>query len=396
MGLRNRFQKVCGLWRPARLLSRYLLLPRAGLSLVVIRSVGYAASAYVVRLLQTGPMRERRRITIQDVARESGFAASTVSRVLNNNDYSSQLARQRVLEAVGRLDYKANHVARGLRWSKTMTIGLLLSDLANPIYMEFIRGAEHQAQASGYALLIADGQNSPEIQLKMLENLYDRRVDALLLRGPITTGDRLDRYIGDGIPIYPEARAGQSGGIRLEDPRDEADASREAIEHLLRLGHQRFAFFTRGRNTRDDRIELAREVLRAGELPSSALSVHIVDSAEEAKSSLAALSAASIPPTAFVVGAHVLAPLVLGAMRTVGLRLPADASFVCYGDSAWASAYDPPLSVIRFDYYRDGRLAVETVLAALEGAADRVPQRIPAVFVDRASCGPVSAGRRKG
>ncbi len=329
-------------------------------------------------------------ITIQDVAREAGVGVSTVSRVINGSDYASPQTRERVRRAVEQLGYHPSPAARGLRQAKTYTIGVLLADLANPVYTEVLRGVEHAAQEAGYGVLIADGQASEEAQARMLRSLYERRVDALFLRGPVVPSPMLARFLDDGIPVFP--RVGRSGeDLTIEDPREEDAAALAAYQHLLDLGHGTIAFVSRSRTSRvEHRVQFLRDLaLRAG-LPSEAVAHYTADGPDECHVAVRrAMEGQST--TAFVAGNHIVAPYVLAAIHAAGLRIPKDVSFLCFGDSAWALAHDPPISVVRFDYYEAGRRAAISLLKQLgESRLLHVPiaEFDPAEFIARRSTGP--------
>jgi LacI family transcriptional regulator len=328
--------------------------------------------------------RRANRVTIQDVARAAGVAVSTVSRALNGSNYTSEATRRRVLAAAEALDFKANPSARGLRSSQTHTIGVLLSDLANPIFADFLRGAEHAAQARGYELLIADGQNSAEVQSRMLKTLHERRIDALIMQGPVLSTDYLGRFSAEGVPVHPPLGA---GAAEPDPPRDESAANLAAFRHLVSLGHRRIHYFSRGLNPQMTRRfgALQAALRKAGCDPGSA-SLQIVQDPSDCRKVIEALSRAAEAPTAYVAGAHLLAPYMLAAIRDLCLSIPRDVSFLCFGDSPWALAYNPPISVVRFDNYRAGSSAVEAVLDALCGK-EAPPSRLAADFVDRGSCG---------
>ena len=75
------------------------------------------------------------RVTIKDVAKQANVAISTASRVINNSGYVSEDTRQRVEEAIKRLGYVPNSIARSLKWKQTFSIGLIVSDIGNPFYV---------------------------------------------------------------------------------------------------------------------------------------------------------------------------------------------------------------------------------------------------------------------
>jgi LacI family transcriptional regulator len=336
----------------------------------------------------------RSSVTIQDVAREAGVGPSTVSRVLNGTDYASAATRDRVLEAVSRLGYVPNPTARGLRQAKTFTLGVLLADLANPIYTEFLRGAEHLAEAHGYALLIADGQGSEDAQRRMARSLYERKVDALLLRGPVHPSPELERFATEGIPVFPLLRR-VGGRLQIDDPLDEADASSAAFGRLLDLGHRRLLLVsgTSGPLAVRRFGHLQEVIRRAGLQDETVASQRHARGLQETRAAVREAMAGS-PPTAFIAGGHIVAPQLLLALKETGLRIPGDISFLSFGDSPWALAHEPPLSVIRYDYYAAGAMGVRALLHQLGVGGVDAPagsDELKADFVDRASYGPARA-----
>ncbi|HEY2110700.1 MAG TPA: LacI family DNA-binding transcriptional regulator, partial [Dongiaceae bacterium] len=99
--------------------------------------------------------KERKRITIRDVAARAGVDASLVSRVLNDHPKASAgpATRERILEAARSLGYQPNLAARSLRMARTWTLGLMLPNLTNPLYATIARAAEDRAQERGFGLV---------------------------------------------------------------------------------------------------------------------------------------------------------------------------------------------------------------------------------------------------
>ena len=96
------------------------------------------------------------RVTIKDVAKQANVAISTASRVINNSGYVSEDTRQRVEEAIKRLGYVPNSIARSLKWKQTFSIGLIVSDIGNPFYAELAQAVERAARERGYSVLLTN------------------------------------------------------------------------------------------------------------------------------------------------------------------------------------------------------------------------------------------------
>src|SRR5580704_6074687 len=119
--------------------------------------------------------------SIYDVARESKVSVFTVSAVINNKTHVGKKLRERVEEAIHRLNYRPNLVARSLAKQRTHTIGMIVSDIANPFFPMVVRGAEDAAQKQGYNLLLCNSDDSPEKEERVVELLLSKRVDGILL-----------------------------------------------------------------------------------------------------------------------------------------------------------------------------------------------------------------------
>src|SRR5215510_14142804 len=119
--------------------------------------------------------------SISDVARESGVSIFTVSAVVNNKSHVGKHLRERVEEAIRKLNYRPNLIARSLIKQKTQTIGMIVPDIANPFFPMVVRGAEDAAQKHGYNLLLCNSDDILEKEEKALELLLSKRVDGILL-----------------------------------------------------------------------------------------------------------------------------------------------------------------------------------------------------------------------
>jgi LacI family transcriptional regulator len=333
-------------------------------------------------------------ITIRDVAREARVGVSTVSRVLNGSGYASPEARDRVMTAVDRLGYRPSLAARGLRRARTMTLGLLLPDLANPVFLSLLRGAEHAAQQHGFSLLICNAENSASVQALQMARLYEHRVDGLLLGGVVLTPGDLRAFIEAGIPTAPPALI---DGDRVVIPRTvpEGAASLEAFRYLIALGHRRIAMIGRGGASPDTpriiplRLRMYQRALTDAGIGHDPDLVTGAEGAGEFRALVRRLMALPDPPTAWVAASHGLTASLLIGLNELGLHIPDDASLIAFGDSEWALAHRPPLSVVRHDYYAEWRAWTEHLIATIEQCPERpsVPT-FESEFVLRGSCAP--------
>src|SRR5277367_1232003 len=127
------------------------------------------------------PLKTGRAPSIYDVARESRVSVFTVSAVVNKKAHVGKKLRERVEAAILKLNYRPNLLARSLAKQKTHTIGMIVSDIANPFFPMVVRGAEDAAQKLGYNLLLCNSDDNLEKEDRAVELLLSKRVDGIVL-----------------------------------------------------------------------------------------------------------------------------------------------------------------------------------------------------------------------
>ena len=118
--------------------------------------------------------------SIKDVAREAGVSIATVSRVLNDIDVVNEETKKKVLEAIKKLGYRPNIVARSLKTHRTRTVGILVPDISNQIYPEIVRGAEDVANIYKYNVMLCNSDLDLEKEKEYLRVLKEKMVDGVL------------------------------------------------------------------------------------------------------------------------------------------------------------------------------------------------------------------------
>lgn len=335
--------------------------------------------------------------TIHDVARMAGVSTSTVSRSLTGEPRVSAATRERVRRIADGLAYRPSRSAQSLRSARTGTIGLLAPNLENPIAYDHLRATVRAAFELGYTVLVADGQDSAEIQEAELARMLDYRVDGLALgRGLLPITRTLLDYVRSGIPIEPEigqdAVNAPLGTIlnAFREATSDAVGATIGYRRLLSLGHKRFAVFTLRRTNGLGRArnQFLEDVLfEAGIAPADVTTIPLSDSSD-CIAEVQNLAARKNPPTAIISANGRSTPYILEGIQSAGLRIPQDVSFMCFGDSQWHRAYVPALSVVREDYAAVARRTVQRLVARIEGKEfPDLPPR-PSEFVMRASMGP--------
>ena len=331
--------------------------------------------------------------TIKDVARAAGVSVATVSAVANGTKYVSEPLARRVRHAIDATGYQPHGVARSLKNGTTQTLGLIVTDITNPFFTAVARSVEDAAHLAGYAVVLCNSDEDVEKERVYLQLMRRRRVDGLIWA---PAGD---------IASYKDFRASQRAPTILLDRQiagmpmdavvvDNVRATREAIEHLIGLGHRRIALITGlpHLSTSRERLQGYREAMAAHALkPSPLLVVQGNFRSENAHDAALGLLGMDPRPTAVFASNNLMAIGLLRAIRELGLRCPEDISVAAFDDFEEASLFTPGLTTIAQPTTAIGAKAVEIALKRIgqreDGHSPEVA-KMQAVLHLRGSCGP--------
>ena len=305
--------------------------------------------------------------TIRDVARWAGVSPSTVSRILTGITPVSAAKQTKVRRAIRSLRFHPNVFARGLRQRRSYTLGLLIPDITNPYFAEAAKGVEDAAHRAGLAVLLCDSENDPAREARYLHLLRDRRVDGLLY---VTAGDGAGlRRSWRGLPLVLMDR--EIPGINADSVTTDNELGAYLITRLLlERGHRRVAFLAGPRRLAPARLRLRgyRRALRgAGVPPDSRLIRSGAFTVAGGRAAMESLLRAAPHPTAVVASNDVMALGAVEAIEKAGLRVPAHISVVGFDDIPVAALTRPPLTTVAQPVRRMGEVAVELLLAQLQG-----------------------------
>lgn len=331
----------------------------------------------------------KRATRLVDVAKEAGVGTSVVSRVLNGDPTLSirEETRQRILQAAASLDYRPNGFARGLKLAKTMTIGLVIN-LGYSENAELIAAVERGAAERGYLTLLADANEFVSRGESFRRLLLERRVDGLLVATGLAGDDFVQELRGHEVPVVAVNRRLRAVGPSTSV--DDERGMRIAVEHLVKLGHERIGYIGGPHTTDIGRRRLAG--YRAA-LHDAGLRVPprlVTESSEHEAGGFEAMRKlldAKTPATAVAVWSVTTAVGALAAARQAGLAVPGDVSIVAFHDAPIAEYLDPPLTTVRMPMSEMARVAVELVLrlASGEAAAETIVRKPAPLLVRRAS-----------
>ena len=141
-------------------------------------------------------------VTIYDVAREANVSMATVSRVVNGNPNVKPTTRKKVLEAIDRLGYRPNAVARGLASKKTTTVGVIIPDISNTFYAELARGIEDIATMYKYNIILSNSDQNKEKEFHLLNTMLGKQVDGIVFMGEDITDIHIEEFKNLQYQLY--------------------------------------------------------------------------------------------------------------------------------------------------------------------------------------------------
>lgn len=316
--------------------------------------------------------------TMKEVAEGAGVALSSVSRVLNDHPDVSDEMRQRVLDSIAKLGYEPNLLASSLRRGASYTIGLIVTDIANPLFATIVGGAERTLDEAGYAAVLTHSEGSPDRDEEMLRLLRWRQVDGLIVSIADETRpgtlEELQAFDGPIVLLDRSVKNLSASAVVA----DHLSGMRDATNHLLDLNHRRIALLTGSRKLRPsrERLRAFREAYKKRRLkPPEDLMRLGSYSLEFGEQVTEELLDSDRPPTAIIAGGNQILGGVLRALQRERVKVGKDLAVISCDDTLLSELYSPPITVVARDNRLQGKIAAELMLERLQGK-DPGPRKV--------------------
>ena len=329
----------------------------------------------------------RAEVTIYDVARVAGVAASTVSRALSKPGRVSFKTAEHVRRVAEDLGYRSGHLQRDVASTRgTGMLAMIVADIANPVFFGMIRGAERAAVERGYTLLVVETQESTPAEEAAAVRLSGC-TDGLIL-----SSSRLSDAVIRGLAKeHPVVLLNRSVGEVTSILSDNVHAMKKATEHLVELGHRSICYLAgpdaswadgmRWRGLREAAVELDLHVRRLGPfLPTMR------------GGAVAADGWLLRPSTAVIAYNDLMAIGFLRAVQAAGRAVPGDVSVIGFDNIVDASLVEPRLTTVAAPLVSLGSTAVAHLLRGASARDETLadPVMLPSKLIVRGSTGPQS------
>jgi LacI family transcriptional regulator len=341
--------------------------------------------------------RGRGAITIEDVAREVGVSAMTVSRVINKGANVRESTRAAVLEAIERLNYSPNTAARSLAAGQVTHIGLLYANPSAGYLSQFLIGALHAARSAGVHLVIesCESEDADE-QAEVTRRFATSDVEGVILPPPLSEAQpimaELDAMEIPAVTIATAAPRESGLNVRIDDHA----AAKEMTQYLLDLGHRNIGFIKGHPNiiASQDRFRGFCDALTDAGLDCDKAPVE--QGYFSYRSGLIAgerLLSREERPTAIFASNDDMAAATVSVAHRMGLDVPEDLSIVGFDDTALATSVWPELTTVKQPIAAMAEAALELLIADLRsryaGTASKFGERVLShAMIIRESSGP--------
>ncbi|MBZ5616490.1 MAG: LacI family transcriptional regulator [Acidobacteriia bacterium] len=335
-------------------------------------------------------------VSLRSLAEYLKLSPATVSVVINDSPAAKAIpkhTKDRVLQAARKLQYRANFFARSLSLKRGFMVGVLVPEISEGYAAAIMRGIEDELLSEGYFYFVASHRGKPDLIQEYPRMLIDRAVEGVIL---------LNTPVVRALPVPVVAISGHHRVPGVTNIAvDNKKATFDALEHLVKLGHRRIAFFKGHRGSSDTEYRW-RGVLRAaaklGIAVRPELTIQLQRDAEN--------PGPSVPEEGYATAQELLATRerftalfafndisAIGAMRAfrdAGLRVPEDVSVVGFDDIQAAAYLTPRLTTVRQPLRKMGEMAAQQLLMRISNGNGKAPQLIslaPELIV-RESTGP--------
>jgi DNA-binding LacI/PurR family transcriptional regulator len=335
---------------------------------------------------------------MRDIAKLAGVSSATVSRVINGSSAVRPQTAERVQRVIEKYKFIPNGSATTLKYGRSATYGLIIPDITNPFFPEFIQSFEGILGDTNHNMLMATTASHPSRMQKTIHRMLVSRVEGIALLASEIETEPIESMMKNRVPLVTMDR--RLVGKGLSDVLvDASSGMRQAAEHLLRLGHKRIGYIggSAGPTISDHRRDDFLGALRAFGLTADARFIRVgnyrVSGGESAMEEILALG---MQPTAIITANDLTA---IGALRVIhrhGLSVPEDFSIVGFDDIELSDIIYPPLTTLHLPRHDLARKFVSALeVFEPDPHAQGKQYKVETSLVVRNSTGPAKKRLRK-
>jgi LacI family transcriptional regulator, kdg operon repressor len=313
------------------------------------------------------------KVTMADVAKEAGVSKSTVSQYLNKRyEYMGEKTKLKIEEAIDRLGYHPNTLARSLKQKRTSMVGIIVANILHYFSTSVIRAIEDFCQRNDLHAIVCNADDNPEKEKRYVEMLRAKQVDGLIIFPNGQNHDLYKSMIDEGYPVVFVDRKVENVEV-FSVVTDNHESTYAAITAFIKNGHQNIAFVaqTLTISTRRGRFEGYQQALADAGLKMNPNFV-IESDLPEMTSKLEQLFSLEEKPTALFAGNDRVFLVVMKFLKRKGIQLGKDLELVVFDNIPFNDLLESPISFINQPALEMGEKAAELLFDQIN-KVDRAP-----------------------
>ncbi len=335
-----------------------------------------------------------RRVSIEDIAQRANVSHSTVSRALRGNPRISPSVRTRILALAHEMGYVPNAIAQSLQQRHSNTIGVVVTDVADPFWGEVVKGIEAVMGEAHKALFLSASQHDADRQLAVIEQFQQRRVDGIIIADSQLGPTHLSRVVELAVPavFLNSQRISHANEFRMVTI-DNTHGGQLAATHLAGLGHRRLAYLgahKRPASNQQRHDGYVNTLRHHGVVDTDIVVVHGDAHIDDLTLGYALMHEVwhAHQPTAVFCYNDMLALGALSFCQQHQIAVPADVSIVGFDDVPLARFSWPALTTVAQPKVHLGRQAAHILLDRMAGNATTDSILTPSMVVRSSTAAP--------
>ncbi len=312
-------------------------------------------------------------VTIKDIARDLGLSTSTVSRALRDSHEISEATKKLVLEHAQKVHFKPNRIAQSLKEKKSLSIGVIVCEIANSYFSQIINGIESIAYNHGYTVITAQSMESAERELMNLEYLTSSSIDGLIISVSTETNNfsYLKKLHERGLPIVFVDRVIED----IETHKVIADnykGAYKATKHLIEKGYKRIGLISNNPSLSisRERFDGFKDAHIEAKIPIKENLIEYISHGgmiyEEVEAALNKLYKNKVKPDAILGGSDKITTGCLRYLKNKKIKIPEQVGLIGFSNTDLTDLLYPPLTVIRQPAYEMGEASASLLLSLIE------------------------------
>lgn len=319
--------------------------------------------------------------TIKDIAKETGLSKSTISRYLNQGSVS-KASKEKIKKAIDELGYIPNSYARNLKISKTNTIGVIIPNFIGYTKNTSLNAINIYLKDTEYSMLISCSNDDMEEEVRIIDEMVRLNVDGIIIFASDITKEHKKTLNSLDIPLVI---FGQTLDNFISVTAADYVAGRLMANYIKELNHKEISYFDVGSYDLavGKRYKGLFDILKDTDIK---INHHHSDFTKKTAYEKTKKVVEKEKSTLYIGATDNIAFGIIEALREKNIKIPDEISVAGFGDYEISPLINPPLTTVAFSYEKLGKLAIESLIAAIEGNKSIKAKQIEPKLIVRNSC----------